>query len=77
MLCGRRTAGVPSAAHEGGVARQSSNLPPVPTLALPTLTITAFPLAALPAAAAVGLGLVAAILEILPVIYVGRAADLG
>ncbi|MCI4336484.1 MAG: carboxypeptidase-like regulatory domain-containing protein [Thermoplasmata archaeon] len=38
---------------------------------------TAFPLAALPAAAAVGLGLVGAVLELLPVINVGRAADLG
>lgn len=38
---------------------------------------TAFPLVAYPAATTVGLGLVAAILELIPVVNVGRAADLG
>lgn len=38
---------------------------------------SAFPLLLYPAATTVGLGLVAAILELIPVINVGRAADLG
>lgn len=50
----------------------------VAPFALAILGVTAaFPLTAYPAAATVGLGLVAAILELIPVILVGRAADLG
>lgn len=50
----------------------------VAPFALAILGVTsAFPLAVYPAAAIVGLGLAAAILEMLPLVQLGRAADLG